>query len=138
MSAKDRFHDAVKNALIKDGWKITHDPFRLDFGFTDTYIDLGAEKVITADKDDEKIAIEIKSFISKSELYEFYTALGQFLGYRLALKRVEPERVLFLAVPKETNDSLFHQTIIADLVLENEVKIIVYNSIEEVIVEWKR
>ncbi len=138
MSAKDKFHDAVKNALIKDGWKITHDPFRLDFGFTDTYIDLGAEKVITADKNDEKIAIEIKSFISKSELYEFYTALGQFLGYRLALKRVEPERVLFLAVPKETYNSLFHQTIIADLVSENNVKIIVYNSIEEVIVEWKK
>jgi hypothetical protein len=116
MSAKDKFHDAVKNALVKDGWTITHDPFRLDFGFTDTYIDLGAEKFITADKDDEKIAIEIKSFISKSELYEFYTALGQFLGYRMALKRVEPERVLFLAVPKETCNNLFHQTIISDLV----------------------
>jgi hypothetical protein len=138
MSAKDKFHEAVKNALIKDGWSITHDPFRLDFGFTDTYIDLGAEKFITADKDDEKIAIEIKSFISKSELYEFYTALGQFLGYRMALKRVEPERVLFLAVPKETYNNLFHQTIISDLVLENNVKIIVYNSVKEVIVEWKK
>ncbi len=138
MSAKDKFHDAVKNALVKDGWTITHDPFRLDFGFTDTYIDLGAEKFITADKDDEKIAIEIKSFISKSELYEFYTALGQFLGYRMALKRVEPERVLFLAVPKETYNNLFHQTIISDLVLENNVKIIVYNSVKEVIEEWKK
>lgn len=65
MSAKDKFHDSVKNTLIKDGWLITHDPFRLDFGFTDTYVDLGTEKVITADKDGEKIAIEIKSFISK-------------------------------------------------------------------------
>jgi hypothetical protein len=27
--AKDIFHQQVKNALIKDGWKITHDPFTL-------------------------------------------------------------------------------------------------------------
>lgn len=32
MSAKDKFHEAVKNALKKEQWHITHDPFRLDVG----------------------------------------------------------------------------------------------------------
>ena len=27
--AKDIFHQQVKNALIKDGWKITHDPLTI-------------------------------------------------------------------------------------------------------------
>jgi hypothetical protein len=26
MPAKDTYHNAVENALIKDGWTITHDP----------------------------------------------------------------------------------------------------------------
>jgi len=35
MPAEDSFHDAVKNALIKDGWNITHDPLILGFGKRD-------------------------------------------------------------------------------------------------------
>jgi hypothetical protein len=44
MPAKDFFHQIVKNALIKDGWKITHDPFVLTFGKRDLYVDFGAEQ----------------------------------------------------------------------------------------------
>lgn len=29
--AKDFFHSAFKNALLKEGWKITHDPYQLMF-----------------------------------------------------------------------------------------------------------
>jgi hypothetical protein len=66
--AKDLFHDAVKNALIKDGWQITDDPFFLKIGGVELYIDLGAEKLIAAERDNQKIAVEIKSFISSSSL----------------------------------------------------------------------
>ena len=136
MPVRDLFHDAVKNALVKEGWTITHDPFRLDFGFTDAYVDLGAEKILAAEKGLEKIAIEIKSFVGKSELYDFHGALGQFITYRFVLRQAEPERTLFLAVPKDTFETLFHQKLIADLLLESNVKVIVYNSVNEVIVEW--
>jgi hypothetical protein len=51
MSAKDVFHNAVKNALQKEGWIITDDPFFIRFGGINIYIDLGAEKVIAAEKD---------------------------------------------------------------------------------------
>ena len=138
MPAKDLFHDAVKTALVKDGWIITHDPFRLDYGFTDAYVDLGAEKILAAEKDSEKIAVEIKSFVGKSELYEFYAALGQFISYRFALKYNDPDRILYLAVPQDTFATLFHQEMIEGLVRESDIKIIVYNSDEEVIVEWKK
>lgn len=115
---------------------VTHDPLRLDYGFTDAYVDLGAEKILAAERGAEKIAAEIKSFVGKSELHDFHSALGQFISYRFVLKQVEPERILFLAVPKDTFETLFQQKIIVDMLRENAIKIFVYNSVSEEIVEW--
>jgi hypothetical protein len=39
MPARALYHDAVKSALIKDGWKITHDPLTLRWGRTDQIIE---------------------------------------------------------------------------------------------------
>jgi hypothetical protein len=50
MPAKDIYHDAVKNALQKEGWTITHNPLFLRVGGVDVSIDLGAEKLIAAEK----------------------------------------------------------------------------------------
>ncbi len=99
MPAKDIFHDDVRIGLEKEGWVITDDPLRIRSGRVDMQIDLGAEKIIGAEKGEEKIAVEIKSFISSSNISEFHTALGQFLNYRLALKDQQPNRFLYLAVP---------------------------------------
>ena len=77
MLAKDIFHEVVKTALQKDGWEITHAPYNLQAGTLELYIDLGAEKVVAAQKDGQKIAVEIKSFIGPSKISQFYTALGQ-------------------------------------------------------------
>ena len=87
MSAKDVFHEVVKIALQKDGWQITHDPYTLQAGTLELYIDLGAEKVVAAEKDGQKIAVEITSFIGPSKISQFYTALGQFISYRAALQQ---------------------------------------------------
>lgn len=46
--ARDLFDEAVKTALQKDGWQITHDPYYLEALGTDIQIDLGAEKLIGA------------------------------------------------------------------------------------------
>lgn len=52
MSAKDKFHDFVKDSLEEEGWQITHDPLRIEFGEEDKLqIDLGAEKVLGAQKE---------------------------------------------------------------------------------------
>ena len=75
--AKDRFHDAVKQALVKEGWIITDDPLSLEFGGVDLYVNLGAERLIAAQKDNEKIAVEVKSFLMPSIITGFHLALGQ-------------------------------------------------------------
>jgi XisH protein len=66
MPTKDLYHNTVKAALIKDGWIITDDPLSLEIGGRDLFIDLGAERLLIADRDSEKIAVEVKSFISPS------------------------------------------------------------------------
>lgn len=137
MSAKDLFHDAVKRALQKQGWDITHDPLTIRFGKDKLSIDLGAEKLLAAERGNEKIAVEVKSFLGESELFDYHAALGQFLNYRLALQLSEPERSLFLAVPVPTYRSLFDREFAQASVREYQVKLIVYDPIEEVILQWQ-
>lgn len=76
MPAKDFHHNAVRNALIKDGWTITHDPFHLQWGGSNMFVDLGAERLVAAEKADQKIAVEIKGFGGPSEMAELEKAIG--------------------------------------------------------------
>lgn len=68
MPVRDRYHENLKNALIKDGWNVTDDPFHLKWGKKDLYVDLAAEKLLIAQKGTEKIAVEIKTFSGDSEV----------------------------------------------------------------------
>ena len=138
MSAKDKFHEAVRNALIKDGWNITDDPLYLKISDKiDFYIDLGAEKLISAEKEGEKIAVEIKSFIGKSNIFEFHAALGQFLNYKLALQKTDAKRILFLAIPQKVYNEFFTIAFVEESVALYQVKILIYDIENEVIAEWK-
>lgn len=102
-------------------------------------IDLAAEKLIAAERENEKIAVEVKSFLEKSSaISEFHTALGQFINYRGALRRRDPERIVYLAVPLTTYRTFFQLDFPHEMVEENRVKIIVYDVESEVIVEWKK
>ncbi|NET67989.1 MAG: fatty-acid oxidation protein subunit alpha [Moorea sp. SIO1G6] len=136
MSAKDQFHDLVKDALINDGWIITHDPYRIDLGFTDLYIDLGAERLIAAERNNEKIAIEVKSFLSTSRISEFHGAIGQFINYRLALEDEEPDRTLHLAVPNNIYSVFFTYPFIQKSIKVNQVPIVVYDISQPRITQW--
>jgi hypothetical protein len=136
MPAKDIFHNAVKRSLEKDGWIITDDPIYLDFGGVELYIDLGAEKLIVAEKDQQKIAVEVKSFISGSAISEFHNALGQFINYRTALSRKQPERILYLAVPITTFETFFKLELIQLVIQSQNIKLLVYNTKQEVIEQW--
>lgn len=93
--ARDIFHQNVKEALIKDGWTITHDPYELEIGSPDYEIDLGAEKIIAAQRGVDIIAVEVKSFISRSVGYEFHQAVGQYRNYKSALNDLDPNRLIF-------------------------------------------
>ncbi|ACC81472.1 XisH family protein [Nostoc punctiforme] len=137
MSAKDVFHQVVKIALEKDGWQITNDPLTISVGGVNLSIDLGAEKLIAAEREGEKIAVEVKSFLERSSaISEFHTALGQFINYRGALRRRQPERVLYLAVPLTTYKTFFQLDFPKEMIAENQVKMLIYDVEQEVIFQW--
>ncbi|MGE0085471.1 MAG: XisH family protein [Desulfococcaceae bacterium] len=136
MPVRDNFHNTVKNALIREGWKITHDPYFMRYGDTEFYIDLGAEKILAAEKEGRKIAVEIKSFLGDSTVYEFHTALGQFISYRNILEEIEPDRTLYLAVPADIFDSFFRSRFGQMAVRKNQIRLIVYNAAREEIESW--
>jgi hypothetical protein len=136
MAAKDLFHDAVRHALEKDGWTITHDPLEIRYGDVTVVIDLGAENVIGAERQGEKIAVEIKSFVSRSPLTDFHAALGQFLNYRLALAAKMPERTLYLAIPDDAYNTFFKKKLVQESAQVYGLKLIVYDSAREEIVRW--
>jgi hypothetical protein len=136
MSRRDKIHFIVRKALEKEGWIVTHDPFFIKLGKKSAEIDLGAEKIVLAEKGVEKIAVEIKSFIGTSTITDFYHAHGQFDLYDRALKAIEPERVLYLALPddayEELKNDLFDFPNFEDL----HHRIIVYKSIEDTNLLW--
>jgi hypothetical protein len=137
MAAKDRFHDAVKQALLKEQWVITADPLILKIDRVKFEIDLAGEKVFAAEKAGQKIAVEIKSFLNPSAVTDFHSALGQFLNYRLGLQMNEPDRTLYLAIPLDIFESFFQERFTQEAVRQYQVKLIVYEPVQEVIIEWK-
>ncbi len=137
MPSLDIYHDLVKTAIQAEGWTITHDPYPLSAGGTELYIDLGAQKIIAAIKQNKKIAVEVKSFIGKSQITEFYSALGQYLTYQQGLKIAEPDRLLYLAIPKIAKNEVFSLALTQQLISELEVKLLVYSTSGEII-SWEQ
>jgi hypothetical protein len=115
--------------------QFTADPLSLKFGDTRIYIDLGAEKILAAEKGEEKIAVEIKTFASASIVFDFHLAIGQFINYQVALENKDPTRSLYLAVPQETYDSFFQSLLAKTVVNKYQIGLIVYDPESEVIIE---
>lgn len=137
MSARDIFHNAVRLALEKDGWLITDDPLSVKVDEIDFYIDLGAERLIAAQKAGQKIAVEIKSFLGTSEISDFYVALGQTLTYRSALRKKYPDRVLYLAISEDIYQEFFIRSFIQDVIAEYRLKLLIFEPMKEEVLLWK-
>lgn len=136
MTAKDFFHETVKRGLTKDKWIVTDDPLELEWEEVTVKIDLGAERLIAAERGEEKIAVEIKSFIGTSAISDFHTALGQFLNYRIMLEVNEPDRLLYLAVPFEAYQTFFQSRLAQVAIERHQLKLIIYEPATEEIVQW--
>ncbi len=135
--AKDIYHQLVKKALIKDGWNITADPYIIPRTNNKPYeVDLGAEKFIAAVKEQEFIAVEIKSFIGSSMTYDFHTAFGQYGIYRFFIGERESFRKLFLAVSEEAYNSLFLDPDIFLICETFNINILVFNIENEEVTLW--
>jgi len=77
-----------------------------------------------------------RCFISSSNVSEFHTALGQFLNYRDALARIEPDRQLYLAVRVPIYESFFRRRFIMAAVERYQIRLGIYDVKQEVIVQW--
>mgnify|MGYP003446278964 CR=1 FL=1 len=136
MAARDLFHDAVKVALQKENWVITDDPLKMEAGGAKFEIDLGAERLLAAERAGEKIAVEIKTFLSDSPITDYHAALGQFLNYRLVLELKDPDRRLYLAIPVAVHEAFFQREFLQISVERYQINRIVYDPLNEVILQW--
>lgn len=136
--AKDLLHEAVKAALENDGWFVTDDPLIIRTGKAKIQIDLGAERIINANRGDEKIAVEVKSFAVFSVLHAFHEALGQYLNYRSALREAGVNREVFLATSQTAYFRMQEIPFLLNRLEEFSVKVIVVDVENEQIVEWKK
>ena len=136
MPARDLYHDVVRSAWIEAGWIITHDPLVLKVGAKDLFVDLGAERLLAAEKEGQKIAVEVKSFSGTSDVNDLERALGQFILYHDVLEENEPDRRLYLAIPSEVLNDLFQEPIGQLLLKRQRVQLLVFEPKQGVIIQW--
>jgi hypothetical protein len=135
--AKDKFHDNVKRALEKEGWTITAEQLRINLDVSDVEVDLMAEITFVAERVGEKIAVEVKSFLAKSFMYEFHGAMGQFMDTRAALEEKDPERVLYLAIPIDAwEHKVFQGKFIQKRLQTEKIKLIIFDQVNDIIITW--
>lgn len=136
MPAKDLYHDAVKAALIKDGWLILADPYRIQYKDVDLYADLAAERPIAAEREGQKIVVEIKSFVGRSPMTDFHNAVGQYAVYRSLIQATEPTYQLYLAIDDITYENFFTREGIAFIVRTSQIFLLVVDIDQQEIVQW--
>ena len=136
MPAKDIYHEAVKNALIKDGWTILADPYKIKYKDAELFADLAAEKPLAAERNGRKIVVEIKSFLSPSPMRDFEIALGQYILYRNLISLTEPEYQIYLAIKDSIYENFFQRESIQDIVKINQLLLLVVEMEKEKILQW--
>lgn len=136
MSARDFYHQLVSDALSNEGWVITHDPYHLPSGRKNLFVDLGAETLVAAEMAGQKIAVEIKSFQGPSNIADLESALGQYFLYDPLLEIHEPDRELYLAIPRESYIELFEEPIGEALLNKYDLRLIVFETDSPKIWKW--
>ncbi len=136
MPAADKIHEAVKNALVKDGWTITDDPYIIEYEDARLYADLGAERPLAAERAGRKIVVEIKSFLNPSPLHDFQAALGQYIAYRTLLALTNSDRQLYLAVSDATYTEVFGRKSVQAIVKQIQLALLVVRTDTQEVAQW--
>ena len=146
MALRDAIHDPVKQALIKDGWKITDDPYVIAYGERFLFVDLGAEDLpeskelvgnfIGAEQANLRIAVEIKELRGHSVIVELEQAIGQYVLYGLLLNRIDPERKIYLAIPDKAYQELFTEAIGELVISDLPLRLVVIDMKKAEVKKW--
>ncbi len=134
--AKDIYHNTVRTALENDGWMITNDPLTLKIGGRSAYVDLGAQKLLAAEKEDRRIAVEVKSFIGPSPVHDLEQALGQYIMYSQVLERQNSGRLLYLAIPESVFLDFFSEELPQLMIEINHLKLLIFDASTAEIRRW--
>jgi hypothetical protein len=138
MPQRDAIHEIVEQALVKDGWQITDDPFVISYGERFLFVDLGAveERFVGAEREGERIVVEIKRFHGRSAVADLEQAIGQYVLYRLLLGQVAPERDIYLAITNIVFDEIFNEPI-GELVIDQlPLKLLIVDIQKREIQQW--
>jgi hypothetical protein len=109
----------------------------LSYGGRDLYVDLGAERaLLAAAKGEQKIAVEIQSFLSASPVRDLEEAVGQYDIYRSILAETEPERVLYLAVPRRVYEGLLSERFGQLIVTRLHLHLLVFDEQPREVAKW--
>ena len=136
MPAKDIYHNAVKNALIKDSWQILADPYTVEYEGDNLYADLLATKILPSEQSKYIIVVEVKSFINPSPMNDFQGALGQYLLYRDFLEFSGRNYELYLAITNTVFESFFQRKSIQPVIQRHQLNLIAFNEKQEEITSW--
>ncbi|MEZ4658133.1 MAG: element excision factor XisH family protein [Caldilineaceae bacterium] len=135
--ANDLIHDAVKHALIKDGWSIEKEHFKIEYEEIEVYADLLARRgPIVAEKDQRTIIIEVKTFAGRSFIRELQQALGQYDLYLDLIELTSLNYELYLAVSDSIYEQFFLRTATRQIIARRHLRLLVVNVEQEEIVSW--
>jgi hypothetical protein len=133
MPAKDRHHDTVKRALIKDGWTITGEQIYLSDGARHVWIDLRAKR----NDVETVILVEIKGFESNPSMVDaVMAAVGQYAFYQAMLQYLRRDERLILAVPLTAYDGIFQSPAAQQVVKNVGMQLLIFDPEAEEIVKW--
>lgn len=136
MSANDKIYEPVLNAFDNDDWIITQDPLVLTYEEIRGLVDLGIERIIGAERENQQIAVEIKSFVGRSVVHDIEQMLGQHTLYKWLLKKLQSDRKLYIAISDTTYETVFQGTAAQELIQELKISLVVVNLSTEKIIKW--
>jgi XisH protein len=137
MPSRDAIHNIVKQALIRERWQITDDPYVISYGDRFLFIDLGmTSRFIGAERSGQRLAIEIKELRGRSVIAELEQAIGQYVLYQLLLTQVEPERLLYLAVSAQAYADIFQEPIGQLVIHDLPLNLLVVDTALSEVKQW--
>jgi XisH protein len=136
MPARDLYHKPVRNALIRDGWNILADDYVLEYDGDRVYVDIAADRTVSATKGNRQILVEVKSFLGQSFIRELELAVGQYILYRDVVEETQQAFDLYLAVSSDVHATSFQKSIARLLIQRNRVKLVIVDMAQEAIEAW--